>query len=127
MSNTTLTIEEVEQAFTTWRNNKTGHPPIPDILWDHVALLLKTHRRGEVLRRLRLTTQQVRDKGLLSIEPGSALQAQHTFIQIPLPQPAIQTITPKATSLTIQRGDTQLCLNHPSDEQIHLIISTLLR
>jgi hypothetical protein len=128
MLNTKLSIEEVEQAFLVWRNNKVGHQPIPDNLWDQVAQLLKTHRRAEVLRRLRVSTQQARDKGIIpSTQCSDVGCVQNTFVQIPVPQPTIQPITQRTSSLTIQRGDTQLCLNHPSDEQIHLIINTLLR
>lgn len=128
MSNTPLTIEEVEQAFLVWRNNKVGNPTIPDNLWDQVALLLKTHRRSEVLRRLRLTIQQARDKGVISSEqPLNVDSTQNTFIQIPSSPSTIHPITQRTTSLTIQRGDTQMCLNYPSDLQIQLIINTLLR
>lgn len=128
MSNTPLTIEEVEQAFLVWRNNKRGNPTIPDNLWDQVALLLKTHRRSEVLRRLRLTIQQARDKGVISSEqPLNVDSTQNTFIQIPSSPSTIHPITQRTASLTIQRGDTQMCLNYPSDLQIQLIINTLLR
>jgi hypothetical protein len=127
MTHPVLTIEEVEQAFLTWRNNKKGNPSIPDNLWEQVALLLKTYRRGEVLRRLGLTMQQIRDNGRIFIEQDSDIQAPNKFINIPMPQPMMQTMTQKSSSLTIQRGDTQLCLSCPSDEQIHLIITALLR
>jgi hypothetical protein len=128
MSNTPLSIEEVEQSFSVWRKNKTGNPPIPDDLWDQVSLLLKTHRRSKVFKRLRLTIQQARDKGILPIESSTNVPDKNTFIQIPMPQPTMQVIAPpKANTLTIQRGDKQLCLSHPSDEQIHFIITTLLR
>jgi len=84
MNHSTLTIEEVEQAFTDWRTNKSGNPPIPEGLWDQVKILLSTYRRGEVLRRLRLTIQQARDKGIVSVEQYHGTETANPFIQIPL-------------------------------------------
>ena len=127
MNHPTLTIEEVEQAFTDWRTNKNGNPPIPEDLWDQVKILLSTHRRGEVLRRLRLTTQQARDKGIISVEQYQGIETANSFIQIPYVPPTIETPSPPRNGLTLTRGDMHFSLEHPSDEQVQFIINTLLR
>lgn len=127
MNQLELTLEEVEQGFSNWRYNRSGNESIPNDLWEQVKILLTTYRRGEIMRRLKLTTQQFKNKGLIPIKQSEALEMTHSFIQIPSLPPTIGSITQKTTTLTIQRGDTQMCLNHPSDEQIHLIINTFLR
>lgn len=127
MNQLDLTLEEVEQEFSNWRYNRSGNESIPNYLWEQVKILLTTYRRGELMQRLKLTTQQFKDKGLLSIKQDEDPEITHSFIQIPSLPSTVDSITQKITSLTIQRGDTQMCLNHPSDEQIQLIINTLLR
>lgn len=122
-----LTLEEVEQEFSNWRYNRSGNESIPNYLWEQVKILLTTYRRGEIMRRLKLTTQQFKDKGLIPINQDEDAGMTHSFIQIPGLPSVADSMTQKITSLTIQRGDTQMCLNHPSNEQIHLIINTLLR
>lgn len=128
MTRLELTLEEVEQEFSNWRYNRSGNESIPNYLWDQVKILLTTYRRGELMRRLTLTTQQFKNKGLIPpIKQGEDVEISHFFIQIPSLPLTVDQMTEKITSLTIQRGDTQMCLTHPSDEQIHLIINTLLR
>ena len=128
MNEPELTLEEVVQSFSNWRFNRHGHESIPNYLWEQVKVLLKTHQRGELMRHLKLTTHQFREKGLISSPQNNAVEISHSFVQIPLTHPAdLEKQATQHSRLTIQRGDTQICLNHPSDEQIQLIINTLLR
>ncbi len=39
MNHSTLTIEEVEQAFTDWRTNKSGNPPVTSHSNLHISSL----------------------------------------------------------------------------------------
>jgi hypothetical protein len=130
MSTLTVTIEEIEREFVVWRSNKKGQPSIPESLSNKVKIVLQSGRHSEVLRRLGLSMQQARNKGLL---PSPTLSERHTqnspisFIKIPITQSAINAVSSDTKSLTLQRGDIQLSLNHPSHEQIQLIINALLR
>jgi hypothetical protein len=128
MNQTELTLEEVKESFNNWRYNRRGGEGIPNHLWEQVNILLSTHQRGEIMRHLKLTTQQFREKGLIPAKQNNNVEVSHSFIQIPFPHPTVlENQVENNSKLTIQRGDTHLCLNQPSDEQIQLIINTLLR
>lgn len=127
MNEPELTLEEVVQSFSNWRFNRRSHESIPNYLWDQVKILLKTHQRGELMRHLRLTTQQFREKGLILLQQDNAVEAPPSFVQIPLTHPTVlEKQVEQHSRLTIQRGDVQISLHHPSDEQIQCIINTLL-
>ena len=128
MNQTELTLEEVKESFSNWRYNRRGGEGIPNHLWEQVKILLTTHQRGELMRHLKLTTQQFREKGLIPAMQDNNVEVSHSFIQIPFPHPTVlERQVENKSRLTIQRGDTQLCLNQPSDDQIQFIITTLLR
>jgi hypothetical protein len=128
MNQSELTLEEVKESFSNWRYNRRGGEGIPNHLWEQVKGLLMTHQRGEIMRHLKLTTQQFREKGLIPAKQDTNVDVSHSFIQIPLAHPTVlEKQGDNNGRLTIQRGDTTLCLNQPSDEQIQLIIATLLR
>jgi hypothetical protein len=129
MLTSTLTIEEVEREFAIWRSNKKGHV-IPESLSHKVKILLKSGKHSEVLRRLGLSMQQARNKGLLpspNVSEHLPQNSPDSFIKFPMTQPLINAVASGSSSLTLQRGDVQLSLNHPSHEQIQLIINTFLR
>lgn len=127
MNQTELTLEEVKESFSNWRYNRRGNEGIPNHLWEQVKILLTTYQRSEIMRHLKLTTYQFREKGLIPAKQDN-VEISHSFIQIPFSNStALETQVENQGRLTIQRGDTQLCLNQPSDEQIQLIINTLLR
>lgn len=128
MNQTELTLEEVKESFSNWRYNRRGGEGIPNHLWEQVKILLTTHQRGELMRHLKLTTQQFREKGLIPAMQDNNVEVSHSFIQIPFSHPTVlERQVANKSRLTIQRGDTQLCLNQPSDDQIQFIITTLLR
>lgn len=128
MNLTELTLEEVKESFSNWRYNRRGGEGIPNHLWEQVKLLLTTHQRGEIMRHLKLTTQQFREKGLIPAKQANTVDVSPSFIQIPFPHPTVlEKQVENNSRLTVQRGDTQLCLNQPSDEQIELIINIILR
>lgn len=128
MKESELTLEEVKESFSNWRYNRRGNEGIPNHLWEKVKILLVTYQRGELMRHLKLTTQQFREKGLIPPQDNNNEEASHSFVQIPLAQPlSLEIQVERCNRLTIHRGDTQLCLNQPSDEQIQNIINTLLR
>lgn len=128
MNEPELTLEEVKESFSNWRYNRRGNEGIPNHLWEQVKILLTTYQRGELMRHLRLTTQQFREKGLISVKQDNHSDVSYSFVQIPFTHPTVLEKQVETHSrLTIQRGDTQMCLNQASDEQIQLIINTLLR
>ena len=124
------TLEEVEEAFSNWRYNRRGKEGIPDSLWEQVKILLKSYSRFELMRRLKLTTHQFREQGLIPIKQDDSGELSPSFVRIPLAQPDSTVLEKKVDphhQLTIQRGEIQIVLERPSDEQIHFIITTLLR
>lgn len=121
-----LTLAEVKQSFSHWRFNRRGNESIPDDLWEQVKILLLTYSRGEIMRHLGLTTQQFRERGLISSVQDNTIEIAPTFVQIPSIHP-VSIKNPVESILTIQRGDTQINLNHPTNEQIQLVINALLR
>lgn len=128
MSQTELTLEEVQESFSNWRYNRRGNEGIPNFLWEQVKILLTTYPRGKLMRHLKLTTQQFKDKGLIPFQQDNNIEALPTFVQVSVAHPADRdTQIELHNRLTVKRGDTQLYLNQPSDEQIRLIINTLLR
>jgi hypothetical protein len=129
MKQAELTLEEVKESFSNWRYNRRGGEGIPNYLWEQVKILLTTHERVELMRHLKLTTHQFREKGLIPAkEDNNNIEASHSFVQIPFPHSSVLERQVESKSrLTIQRGDTQLCLTQPSDDQVQLIINMLLR
>lgn len=129
MNEQELTLNEVQESFSNWRYNRRGNEGIPNHLWEQVKILLARYQRGEIMRHLKLTTHQFREKGLIPInQDTNNIESSPSFVKIPLAHPPIlETQIEGHNKLTIQRGDTQLYLDQPSDEQIQLIISTLLR
>ena len=124
-----LTLEEVEQVFNNWRFNRRGNESIPNSLWDLVKILLNNYSRFDLMRRLKLTTLQFRQQGLLSpLEPADQ-KIPPLFTPIPRANSTAAVLEKKTETpnqLTIQRGEAHLCLSNPSDGQIQLIINTLL-
>lgn len=124
-----LTIEEVETEFAAWRSTKKNNSPvpIPESLCNQVRVLLQTYSRAEVLRRCGLTINQARKKGLLSSCPSNQLihdsQELNSFVKISIPHSTVQ----KATILNLRCNDKHLWLENPTDEQVQLIITTLMR
>lgn len=132
MTKPVLTIEEVEAKFDTWRKDKRGYKPIPEDLWDQVKNLLKYYQRTTVLRRLGLSTEQARNKGLLATVSAEDISTNttNTFIKVPIMPTTvgkIAAVPAQSTSIAITRGDLQCTLNNPSHEQLQLIINSLLR
>ena len=126
MSTRTLTIDQVEKAFAIWRGNKNGKRAIPDNLWGKVKALINLQGASPVLKRLRISWEQARNKGLIPTKSvGSASKKRKVaspFIKIPQ---ALPTAHDRRPQLTFQRGDAQLLLNDPSNEQIQLFIDML--
>lgn len=127
MSTHALSIEEVEREFANWRSNKNGQLQIPEVLCDQIKILLKSHQHSKVLRRFGLSMQQARNKGLLSSVDSPSSHPSSPFVKVPMMQQPVYSVVNESTTLTVQRGDTKFSLSHPSNEQIQLIINTLLR
>jgi len=122
MTESILTLEEVQAEFTVWRNNKEGHCPIPDELWHKVGHLLKTHPRARVLRALKLTTQQARSKGII---PPKIKPEVVTFVKVPNMESMISAPTCDLL-LSSRRGDRQLSMKNVSIDHVKLIIDRFL-
>lgn|SRR3990167_10247521 len=125
MSTRTLTIDQVEKTFTIWRDNKDGKRTIPDKLWGQVKALITLHGASPVLKRLGISWEQARRKGLIPTKSvGGSIKNRKASPFIKIPQ-ALPTAHDRRPQLTFQRGDAQLLLNDPSNEQIQLFINML--
>lgn len=126
MSTRTLTIDQVEKVFAIWRGNKNGKREIPDKLWGKVKALINSHGASPVLKQLGISWKQARNKGLVPTKSASGVlkkrKAPSPFVRIPQALPAAHDRRPQ---LTFQRGEAQLLLNDPSNEQIQLFIDML--
>jgi hypothetical protein len=126
MSTRTLTLDQVEKAFAIWRNNKNGKRTIPDKLWGDVKALINLQGVSPVLKRLKISWEQARNKGLIPTKYADGAsknrKAASPFIKI---SQVLPTAHDRRPQLTFQRGDAQLLLNDPSNEQIQLFINML--
>lgn len=87
MLNQSLSIDDVEAQFIKWRNNKLrGDAKIPTELWAQVKILLKSKRYGTgiITKRLRLTTQQLRDNKLLPLVTANKATT-NSFVSLSMP------------------------------------------
>ena len=130
MLNQSLSIDDVETQFIKWRNNKIrGDAKIPTELWAQVKTLLKSKRYSTsiITKRLRLTTQQLRDNKLLPMLTTNKATT-NSFVSLSIPQNAIQSIEQsQGSSLTIMHGDTKCIIDNPTVEQFQLIVSKIFR
>lgn len=129
MLTTKLTIEEVEAEFAIWRSTKklNSPAPIPDSLCNQVRLLLQDFPQREVLKRCGMTLNQARLKGLLpqtdTIHQAFAAQESNHFVKISMPHVAAKP----SGMLTLHHGESHLSLDNPSNEQLQIILESLLR
>ena len=121
MTVTQLTIEGVEQEFEQWRLKKQPREKIPGYLWDMVQQLMKLYPPSRIIKRLSLSVNQMRRKGLLPL--SHALPKESTpFVNVKLP-----SLLSTSPQLVIQRADgTQLSWTNLSDEQCILSIKAFL-
>lgn len=126
MSTRALTIGQVEKNFSVWRGNQTGKRIIPNKLWDQVKVLINSYGASPVLKRLGISWKQAKKNGVIptkSVDIGfKKSKALSPFVRIPQDLPNTDERPPK---LTFQRGNTQLSLSDPSNEQIRLFIDLL--
>lgn len=126
MSTQTLTIDQVEKTLTIWRGNKNGERIIPDKLWDEIKVLINLHGSSPVLKRLGISWEQARRKGLIATKPADTIlkkrKTPSPFIKI---SHAIPTPHDRRPQLIFQRGEAQLLLSDPSNEQIQLFIDMI--
>lgn len=128
MLNQSLSIDDVETQFIKWRNNKIrGDAKIPTELWSQVKTLLKSKRYSTsiITKRLRLTTQQLRDNKLLPMLTTNKATI-NPFVSLSIPQNTIKSIEQsQGSSLTIIHGDAKYIIDNPTVEQFQLIISKI--
>ena len=128
MLNQSLSIDDVETQFIKWRNNKIrGDAKIPTELWTQVKTLLKSRRysTGIITKRLRLTTQQLRDNKLLPMVTTNKATT-NSFVSLSIPQNTMKSIEQsQGSSLTIMHGDAKCIIANPTVEQFQLIISKI--
>lgn len=121
--------DTVETQFIKWRTNKLrGDTKIPAELWSQVKNLLKSNQysTGIITRRLRLTTQQLRDHKLLPrVTTNQA--TPNSFVSLSIPPNTIKSIEQsQGSKLTIMHGDAKCIIANPTFEQFQLIISKIL-
>jgi hypothetical protein len=124
-----LSIDDVETQFIKWRRNKPrGDAKIPAELWAQVKILLKSnlYSTSIITRRLRLTTQQLKDNKLLPrVTTNKAIA--NSFVSLSIPQNTIKSIDQShGSDLTIMHGDAKCIITNPTVEQFQLIISKIL-
>lgn len=150
-----ITLDEIKDRFDHWRRSRQSkRTKIPESLWRSAISLSKDYPVSKIMTTLRLAGAAFTKNKILysnSAHPKKVIKkvAQkingntrsltrvpqynrkdkllNPFIQIPIRQPEIHSITQKTTTIMLQRGDIQLSLNCPSGEQVQWIINTLLR
>lgn len=128
MSNHKLTLEAVEADFAAWRNNKSSpSQKIPKDLWQKIKILLQSHKHSTVFSKLRVTTEQARDNGILP--PLTTIEhTTNPFVNITIPKKIMETgllaVTPE---ITIIKEETNCTISNPTLEQLQLIIDTFTR
>lgn len=132
MLDQSLSIEDVETQFISWRKNKSREDvKIPPELWTQVKSLLKSNQysTGIITRRLRLTNQQLRNNKLLplAINNNNKKKRANPFVSLSIPPNTIKSIDqPQRSELTIMCGDAKCIITNPTVEQFQLIISKIL-
>lgn len=122
MMSTELTIKEVEQQFKAWRLKKKGREKIPDCLWDAVQQLTTRYTPSTIIKHLKLSTRQMKRKGLGPLLGAQPEEKPPPFVNIKLsPQLGSQP------QMVIQRADgAQLTCANLSDKQLVLSVKTFL-
>lgn len=58
--NNATTLEEVQDLFQKWRNEKPAqNSHTPDYLWDHVARIVERYPHSDILKYLKITRHQL--------------------------------------------------------------------
>lgn len=75
-----ITLESTKQAFEAWRKSRRNeNTPTPTELWDMVNQLLPSHKRSEICKVLRISSNQIKthclatdvDYGLAAMQSSS--------------------------------------------------------
>jgi hypothetical protein len=125
-----LTLEDVATQFSNWRSNKKTGDAIPESLWIQVNNLLKTYKRSMVMKRLGLSTKQMKEKLLLSQTSGTSIntkQPLEKFFEIPIAKSLHPKSSIEMACLTLKRGEHILSFEHLSNDQIELVINAFMR
>lgn len=130
MPNTILNLESVHTAFMKWRKTKRSGEHIPAELWQQVEQLLGHYSRGTIQRKLHITTDQMRKRGLAPAKMTiqSPKKRKPTITQ----SPAFVSMAPAAYSdihvangntVELVRGDgTTLRCQQLSNEQFVVLL-----
>jgi|SRR3974390_926378 len=54
------TLEEVQELFATWRNQKGRRDPIPPVLWEQAVHLVPHHSINTIAKHLRLNYNELK-------------------------------------------------------------------
>jgi len=54
------TLEEVQELFTAWRNQKGKRDPIPPALWEHAVHLVPHHSINAIVKHLKLNYNELK-------------------------------------------------------------------
>ena len=129
----TLSLEQVCNNFTAWRNNKTyRYQAIPQKLWYQVLPLLKSHSIKEVSNVLDVSKSQIQRE--LKRQPSKPNKPNNTsptkFIEFKIPPINTTNSTISATNsskIELKKADgAALIIEQPSVEIITLICSKFL-
>jgi len=129
----TLSLEQVRNNFTAWRNNKTyRYQAIPQKLWSQALPLLKSHSIKDISNALDVSKSQIqrelKRQPKLPRKPNRASSTKFVEFKIP-PINTINNTTLAANSskIELKKADgAALIIEQPSVEIVTLICSTFL-
>lgn len=94
---TLATLDQVSNALTEWRENKSSHGPnIPDDIWLAIFELAKTYPSSGLRSLFQLSTAQYKNKAEQLLKPA------------PAPQPVEALVEPDPTAL-VEEDEVTLC------------------
>lgn len=91
----TLSIDEVKQRFSDWRNMRSKHSRIPDELWGNVIELIGHYSLDEISSSLNISTRQIQARLDIYANTVTFVEAQSksALVKQPLISPDMQSGT----------------------------------
>ena len=112
-----LSLEQIEQEFIHWRQNRSSpREPIPQYLWQKAVRLYPTYTTSMIRERLKLSGSQLKEQ-ILQFEESSDFK-DNPFVIAKMPEapelPAKLPALPEAfASFTLKTSDRELRIQIP--------------
>lgn len=108
---TSLSLEQVEQAFEAWRDTRHNRrEKIPQRLWQMVQQLSLNYSQTIICQRLKLSGGQFKRSGTCT-ERHPVKEPEFVVVQDPMPEANL----PSSITLTLQGLQRQLHITVPSE------------